>query len=635
MASLTRFNGIDTLPTADQYSGCGGTMRGALYVEGVEEYFGANHDQDAHNSYVANYPNGSHWLGDVQKEDAIYKFPYCPLFLSTPACPDFTDAKGVKRSFDKENQMALWTHPDDMTQEKARAIRSRALMEEVVTYLRHCQEHYGKPVLGFMVENVVQARLWAHWDRWISEIRQLGYNPHVISINAMHVQPRRALWSMQSRNRMLIAAVHECVGRDIDLRKWLDPHAYCPKHDGWIQAVKAWKTRGVDVGKYGDNGQYVYVCPLLSCGGQRVEPPVMPASECIDWTDLGTPIGDRPKTAKKPEGLAPATIERIRAGIRKHWLNTQEAEQEEPTLITTAGGSWNDDAYPADKPMRTITTKENTALVNPPPLSVPCEGRPGKTAVPVTKPIRTQTTRQETGLALPPSFVLMNRSVNRVRTYDPATDPAPTIVANGSGSAVVTPPGAEPLTVPLNGGGDKFRARRADRDPVPTIRAAGNHDGLLVHPASFVMRNNGSKGDGGEHCTPVAEELRSITTKAHQSLVTPPEPLVVTYHGNGDAGTIWEPLGTQTTRDRFGLLTSDGRIDVANVLFRMFKVPEVKRAQCFPEEFILTPKANDRRVKLIGNAVPPPMAEVVVAAIVEAIFGTELERFPEGCPLPI
>lgn len=30
-------------------------------------------------------------------------------------------------------------------------------MEAVVTYLRHCQDKHGKPVLGFGVENVVQA----------------------------------------------------------------------------------------------------------------------------------------------------------------------------------------------------------------------------------------------------------------------------------------------------------------------------------------------------------------------------------------------------------------------------------------------------------------------------------------------
>lgn len=46
-------------------------------------------------------------------------------------------------------------------------------MEEVVTYLRHCQEKHGKPVLGFGVENVVQARLW---------VAELGVSLHQSAI---------------------------------------------------------------------------------------------------------------------------------------------------------------------------------------------------------------------------------------------------------------------------------------------------------------------------------------------------------------------------------------------------------------------------------------------------------------------
>ncbi|MFG1965731.1 Hint domain-containing protein [Nonomuraea sp. NPDC049028] len=114
-------------------------------------------------------------------------------------CPAFSTASGETRYFDRENQMALWADDlDNLTEHQKTCIRSRALMEEVVTYLRHCQEKHGKPVLGFGVENVVQARLWAHWDRWIRELRKLGYIIQIHAVNAAHVQGRTTRYPPRS-----------------------------------------------------------------------------------------------------------------------------------------------------------------------------------------------------------------------------------------------------------------------------------------------------------------------------------------------------------------------------------------------------------------------------------------------------
>lgn len=560
------------LKAVDQYSGGGGSTKGALYVPGVEALFGANHYEPAHNTWSTNNPRATHWLGDVQKEDAITNFPYGEIFLSSPACPRFSNARGEKQFFDKENQLALWA--EDLTEDQRAGIRSRALMEEVVTYLRHCQDTYGKPVLGFMVENVVQARKWAHWERWTRELRKLGYTGlRYFPLNAMHVQPVRALPSMQSRNRLIVAGVHDSVGRQPDWDKWLRPLAYCPRHDGVIQALLTFKKFGQDMGVYGvKTGQYVYRCPRLDCGGQIIEPSTLPAAECIDWTDLGTPIGDRPKTEDKPDGLEPNSIDRIEAGVRKHWV--------EP-FLAHVGGSWNTDPYPVTDPIKTVTTRENTGLV------VPVEGRPGKQATSVAEPLRTQTTRRETGIAFPGEL--------------------------------------PSLMLPMRGGGDKLRARLADVDPLHAVTAGGNHHGLVV-PPGFVMRNNGSRGDGREQCTSTDEPVRTITTTGHQSLVTLPEPLVMSYYGKGSVRPVSEPIGTFPTKDRWGLLTSDGRINIDKIRFRMLKVPEIQRAMSFPPDYVLTPRDQRTKVKLLGNAVPPLMAEVVVSLIVEAITGEPLER---------
>ena len=77
-----------------------------------------------------------------------------------PACPAWTDARGVKRDFDKSNQMPLFGEwgPDEQT------ARSRALMEEVPRYL-NAMALRGQPVLVGVVENVIQCRQWDQWSR--------------------------------------------------------------------------------------------------------------------------------------------------------------------------------------------------------------------------------------------------------------------------------------------------------------------------------------------------------------------------------------------------------------------------------------------------------------------------------------
>jgi DNA (cytosine-5)-methyltransferase 1 len=608
---LNRFVGVDDIWATEQFAGAGGSGTG-LAAAGVRVDFAANHDAKCKDTYIANHEVKEYWLGDVQAEDAIWKFPYAPFFWSSPACPRFTTARGDKRFFDKENQMALWA--EELTEDQKAGIRSRALMEEVVTYLRHCQEAYGRPVLGFGIENVKEARLWAHWDRWIHELRKLGYIIRVIAINAMHIQPRATLPTPQSRNRLLVAGIHESVGRVPDWDKWLRPYAYCPKHDGWTQALQSWKKPGQDMGAYGiKNGQYVYVCPRHDCRGQIVEPPVLAAAACIDWSDLGTPIGDRPKTAKKPRRLEETTLERIEAGIRKRW----------GAFLTPTGGTWNSEPYGVDEPVKTVVTRENTGLV------VPMEGRPGKVASYTDEPMRTMTTRRETGVAfpeLPEPFVTLFRSA-RARNMDPITDPVATIVADGSNHGLVVPPdGPPPLVTPMRGGGDKLQARRADTTPVHSVTAGGFHHGLII-PPGFVMRNNGSHGDGSEHCTPFDEPVRTVTTTGHQSLVTLPEPLLMSYYGRGGVLGASEPIGTLPTRDRWALLTSDGQIDIDRVRFRMLGTDELRRAQSFPDGYRFGPKDKRTIARQTGNAVPPPMAEILACAVIEAITGVELERF--------
>jgi DNA (cytosine-5)-methyltransferase 1 len=142
----------------------------------------------------------------------------------------------------------------------------------------------------------------------------------------------------------------------------------------------------------------------------------------------------------------------------------------------------------------------------------------------------------------------------------------------------------------------------------------------------MVMRNNSSKGDGGEHCTPAGEPLRTLTTAGHQSLVTW-QHLLVPYYGNGIAREVTEPIGTLSTRDRYALVKGD--VDINDVLFRMLEPHEIGRAMSFADAYTVLGNKREK-VRQYGNAVTPNVAEVIICALTETITGTELSRFAEA-----
>ncbi|MFF5265385.1 DNA cytosine methyltransferase [Actinomadura viridis] len=505
----------------DEFSGAGGSTQGAAAVPGVVPVFAANHDDTAIASHAANFPEVEHHKGDVV-ETAITRFPRADLFWASPACPPWTDARGVKRDFDRTNQQVLFG-PDGPAENVARA---RALMEEVPRYLRHWAGK-GRPVLGGVVENVVQLLKWDQFGRWRREVEAIGpYDVYVIAYNSMHARPASTPRAPQSRDRAYILYVLRSVGRKPDLRKWLSPAAYCPSCDRTVAAMQVFKNPRTIMGRY--RQQYLYRCPSTSCRNRPVEPAVLPAWHAIDWALRGRRIGDR------NEPLAPATLARIKAGIARYWA----------PVLAPAGGTWRTEATPVHEPMPARTTRESDGVAVP-PLLVPVEGRPGKTAAPADAPLRTQTARNETGVAMPPPFL-----------------------------------------APLRGGGDKGNARPV-HEPLTTVTASGNHHGL----------------------------------------VTPDRQLLVPYYGNGNAQPATYPIGTLPTRDRYALAEGTADVDLDQVRFRMLEPHEIGAAMAFTPGYIVL-GTKRAKVRQYGNAVTPPVAEVLVSALVECLSGEDLEPAP-------
>lgn len=297
-----RLSSVDHgLRLTDWFCGAGGATQGAHQVPGVEPLLAANHDELAISTHATNFPDVEHFRGDIKDLD-VARHPYAEIFWASPECTNWSVAKG--RPADYALAPALFGDPEPAED----VVRSRALMEDVVRYLRGMNRR-GQPVLAGVVENVVDIRKWTHWNRWLREIRAEGYSTRLIALNSAHAAARRTPRAPQSRDRLYLAYWHRSLGRDPDWDKWLRPQCWCPSCEEVVAGVQHWKRPGQDMGRYGQ--QYVYLCPKVSCRGQRVEPFYRPAREVIDWTLQGTRIGDRDKP------LSPKTMARIECSPRE------------------------------------------------------------------------------------------------------------------------------------------------------------------------------------------------------------------------------------------------------------------------------------------------------------------------------
>lgn len=551
-----------SLTLIDFFCGAGGSSQGAAVVPGVSVRLAANHWDRAIESHAANFPAAEHFKGDIHDADAA-RFPAADLFWASPECPQWSSARGAQRDFDKQPDLFGQTLPDPA------ADRSRALMWDVPRYLEAMAAR-GRPVLAGVVENVTEVRAWHLWHDWVAAIRHLGYKTRLIALNSMHARPLATAPAPQSRDRLYLAYWLASLGRDPDWDAWLRPEAWCPGCGQVIRAVQWWKRPGADMGRY--RAQYLYRCPHTSCRNAVVEPPALPAAAAIDWTRLGTPVGDR----RRP--MAPATRARIAAGLARYARPI--------TLETT----WHDKApadrtWPADAPLSTQTAQQTKALACPPPLLVPAggtwRGRGPEGARPVTEPMATRTVRENDGIAIPPFITIHHGASGDVRTA--------------------------PVTGSLT-----------------AVTASGNHLGLAVPGAAMIVRNNTARGDPGQMTTPATQPVRTLTTTGHQSLVSWAH-LLVPYHGTAaTAQPITWPAGTLTARDRYALATGTAAIEVDDVLFRMLAPPEIGRAMAFGDAYIVVGSQREK-VRQYGNAVTPPVAEVLIRALAQAITASSLE----------
>jgi DNA (cytosine-5)-methyltransferase 1 len=94
------------------------------------------------------------------------------------------------------------------------------------------------------------------------------------------------------------------------------------------------------------------------------------------------------------------------------------------------------------------------------------------------------------------------------------------------------------------------------------------------------------------------------------------EPFLIVYYGSDQAGG-WQPLDvplrTITTLDRFAYVkpSPDGH------LMRMLQVPELKASMGMPETFCISQGSRRDRIKILGNAVCPPLMKSAIRCLTQ------------------
>ena len=423
------------LTVTDQFCGCGGSSQGVRNLSMKKEYIGLkvrlalNHWKLAIETHNTNFPDTVHDCADVSATNPQRYFS-TDILITSPECTNHSLSKGVKR----KSTYDLFDEVDES------AVRSRATMWDVPRFTE-----YHKYNL-IIVENVVDARKWVLFDDWLKTMHTLGYLHKMVYANSMFFHP-----TPQSRDRMYVVFWKK-GNRSPDLE--YKPKAYCRHCSKVVESIQTWKKPNMIWGRY--KTQYTYNCPECK---KEVSPYYYAAFNCIDWTNIGTRIGDR----NKP--LSENTLRRIRYGLDKYGqtplqiinyspgyardlnIPVQTITSNDhiglctPFIINTQQTTGNDCRVKevTDK-LSTVTSSPNLGIVSP--FVIMVEHGDHMNVRGIQDTLQTQTTRQSMGLIQPPFITELFKSANTRPVIDPIGTQMPVphygIVTNESWNSFIS-----------------------------------------------------------------------------------------------------------------------------------------------------------------------------------------------------
>jgi DNA (cytosine-5)-methyltransferase 1 len=292
------------------------------------------------------------------------------------------------------------------------------------------------------------------------------------------------------------------------------------------------------------------------------------AAEIIDWSIPCRSIFGRSKP------LVEATLRRIGIGVQRYVIDSPD-----PFLIKYHGGS-PFRGQGLDEPLKTVDSSNRFGLVQP-------------------FIIRHGHYSKKTGAGLEPG-----RGAGVFRGQ-PLSLPLATVCATNDKHLIC------PIVTKHYGG---VVGHRVDRT-LGTVTARDHH----ALTAAFLTKYYG---------TSVGSDMRAPlpTITGQGNHIAEVRAFLIKYYGGGgnprsQMQGIGDPLHTVTSRARFGLVQIEGEDwQLADIGMRMLKPHELFAAQGFPDDYIIDPifegkpLTQEAQTELCGNAVPPDLAEALVAA---------------------
>lgn len=599
----------------DLFCGAGGWGAGAALL-GIRTDYAVNHSPVAIEFHSLNHPTCRHHQGDAWKArpaDVAGKDSKIGLLLASAACTTHSNARGAAPISPRVHMLgwciARWIADK----------RPRCVLVENVSEWRHwgptrykiVEGERVRDAYGRLVREADPERKGTHFKRWLRYVARLGYRVEWRILDAVDygaASRRKRLFVMMRRDGQPIVwpeATHGPVhcqggGRVEGLRD----------SGGHSNSGQVRQAASLERGRVGstqrakmDEYQSTRDRSHNDCSGRLS---YRTAAEVIDWSDLGTSVFER----KRP--LKDKTLARIAEGIRRFVI-----EDASPFVLRVthgAGGGWK--VSPIDGPLPTQTTRQDIGVVSP--VITPCGG-PKREPSRVSEPCNTILTREDRGIAAA-VLVQQNHGDCQRQAVD---EPLRTVTTQSNRHTLVA--------AMLQAFRGDAPARRAD-EPMPTItagngpgRGAGAGHALGLIAPSLIHLNNHTRP------TSVGDPVPTVLSGGkHAGLVAA---FLVQYYKTvkGNSSRPDQPLPCVVTHDRHGLVVV--RLDgqpyvIVDILFRMLRPHELAAAMGFPADYIW-PKTQRDAVKLIGNAVSPPMATALLGAMFPAMVprGERQEEF--------
>lgn len=499
----------------DNFAGGGGASTGIEAALGRPIDIAINHDAEAVAMHAANHPDTRHYCQSVWSVDPL----------------DVVRAGGPGGRHAGKPVALAWFSPD-------------------------CK-HFSKAKGGKPVEKHIRDLAWVV-VHWVERLKPFGLHPRVIMLE--NVEEFRTWGPLTADNQPCPerkgqifkqwAAQLKRAGYALEFRELVACDYGAPtKRKRFIMVARR-------------DGQKI-VWPAPTHGADAAEP-WRTAADIIDWSIPCPSIFTRARPLKD------ATCRRIATGIKRFVLDAAR-----PFIVPVTNGTWSEGrAWPADEPLRTITTAKGGefAVVTPTLIGAGGAEYAGKPRA-IDAPMNVITAHSR--FAVVAAFLAQHNTMPRggVHPGRPADVPLSTITSRGTQQQIVT----SNLVVLRN----NATAKSVD-ESLGTITAGGGH---FAEVRAFLIKYYGNEADG---------------------------------HG------LNKPLGTVTTRDRFGLVTCtiDGvEYAIADIGMRMLSARELFRAQGFPDNYIIDVDMGNGRTlpktaqtRMCGNSVAPPLPEALVRA---------------------